>query len=192
MEPASTASATAKANASFVWYNPAMILAVSLKDIAAPLVSVVAASLSILFFLLNFRHSKRMADRSLNLEADKMLLDLNRQAIADPSLFALYDDHPVSRDPEMNDGSLRFRAKLEAFAYLHLNIFEIVIFELPEPAYGENRNAANIWCDFFFDTISHSAIMRSILELPNASLVYSPVLISLYNQWKAKSLEVAE
>jgi hypothetical protein len=46
-----------------------MIPDVAFKDIVAPLVSIFAAALSILFFVLTFRLSKRMADRSLNLEA---------------------------------------------------------------------------------------------------------------------------
>ena len=152
-----------------------MVTPMSFKDIAAPLVSMFAAAISILFFVLSFRLSRRMADRSLNLEAHKMLLDLNRQLIADPRLWVFYDDK-----------SPLFRAKLEAFAYLQLNMFEIVVLEVPEPSTGEDRNPSNVWCDFFFDTLARSSVMRSILDRPNSAKIYNTVLLMLYDQWKSE------
>jgi hypothetical protein len=163
-----------------------MVTPMSFKDIAAPLVSMFAAAISILFFVLSFRLSRRMADRSLNLEAHKMLLDLNRQLIADPRLWVFYDDHPLCNDRELNDKSPLFRAKLEAFAYLQLNMFEIVVLEVPEPSTGEDRNPSNVWCDFFFDTLARSSVMRSILDRPNSAKIYNTVLLMLYDQWKSE------
>jgi hypothetical protein len=164
-----------------------MMLQASLKDTAGPIVSMFAAAISILFFVLSFRLSKRMANRALNLEAHKMLIDIDRQLIADPRLWAFYDDHPVSKDQELNESSLQFRAKLEAFAYLQLNMFEIILLEIPEPAEGMDRNHSNVWCDFFFDTISRSSLARSILDRPNSGKIYNIVLLALYDQWKSSA-----
>jgi len=162
------------------------------KDIAGPLVSMFAACISIWFFVLSRRLSRRMADRSLNLEAHKMLLDVNRQLIADPRLWVFYDDHPICNDRELNDNSLQFRAKLEAFAYLQLNMFEIVLLEVPEPSTGEDRNPSSVWCDFYFDTLSRSSVMRSILERPNSARIYNTVLLTLYDQWKTGAAAALE
>jgi hypothetical protein len=159
----------------------------SLKDIAGPLVSMFAALISILFFVLTFRLSRRMADRSLNLEAHKMLLDINRQLIGDPRLWTFYDDHPIANDLELKDKSLLFRSKLEAFAYLQLNMFEIVLLEVPEPSIGEDRNPARVWCDFYFDSLARSSVMRSILERPSSARIYNAVLMTLYEQWKTNN-----
>ena len=159
----------------------------SLKDIAGPLVSMFAALISILFFALTFRLSRRMADRSLNLEAHKMLLDINRQLIADPRLWTFYDDHAVASDLELRDKSLLFRSKLEAFAYLQLNMFEIILLEVPEPSTGEERNPARVWCDFYFDSIARSSVMREILDRPNSAKIYNAVLMTLYAQWKTNN-----
>jgi hypothetical protein len=152
-----------------------------------PLVSMGAAALSALCLWLNFRLSRRMADRSLNLEAQKMLLEINRQLISDPWLWSIYDDHPVRTDPEFGRKCGRsglFQAKLQAFAYLKLNMFEVILAEVPEPARHGLRNASNVWLAFFHYTIAKSSAIRDILERPDAAQLYNPVLIGLYEEWK--------
>src|SRR5438067_10080373 len=105
-----------------------MFLQIGSKDVLGPMVSVAAAAASAVCFWLNFRLSKRMADRSLNLEAQKLLIEINRQLISDPWLWSIYDDHPVRTSPDYErlcTRSMLFHAKLEGFAYLKLNMFEI-------------------------------------------------------------------
>lgn len=164
-----------------------MLAQPGLKDVIGPLISTVAAALSVVCFWLNFRLSKRMADRSLNLEAQKMLLEINRRLISDPWLWSIYDDHPVRTDPDFDGNcgkSGLFQAKLQAFAYLKLNMFEVILAEAPEPAQQGRRNASNVWLDFFHYTIANSSVIRGILERSDTSQLYNPVLIGLYEEWK--------
>jgi hypothetical protein len=126
-----------------------------------------------------------MADRSLNLEAQKMLLEINRQLIADPWLWSIYDEHAVRADADFSAKcaeSRLFHAKLEAFAYLCLNAFEVILAE----ARGR-RNESNIWADFFRDSVARSTVVRSILERPDASRIWSPILIERYEEWKSST-----
>ncbi len=148
----------------------------------SPAVAVGAAILSFVFFWRNLKLSKRMAARSLNLEAQKMLLDINRQLISDPWLWSIYDDHAVCKDDAFKRccSSERFKAKREAFAYLMLNMFEVIFLETPESAKQVDGNASNTWLKFFHYSVLRSAVLRGILESPDAPTMYSPVLIARY------------
>jgi len=161
-----------------------------LKDYVGPLISVLAAVLSVVCFWLSFKLSRRMADRSLNLEAQKMLLEINRQLIADPWLWSIYDEHAVRTDadfgPKCAESAL-FHAKLEAFAYLCLNAFEVILAEAPKPARRGHRNESNIWADFFRDSVARSSVVRSILERSDASRIWSPILIECYQEWRSST-----
>jgi hypothetical protein len=160
-----------------------MLAQLGLKDIGT-LISIVGAALSIVFFLLSFRLSVRMASRSLNLEAQKMLLELNRQLISDPWLWSIYDEHPVRTEVDFGSkctGSGLFDAKLQAFAYLCLITFEVILAEAPKPA-RRRRNESNIWVDFFHDSIARSSAIRRILESPDAARMWSPTLIACYRE----------
>jgi hypothetical protein len=164
------------------------------SDIIGPVVSVVAATASAVCFWLNFKLSKRMADRSLNLEAQKMLLELDRQLMSDPWLWSMYDDHPIRLSPDYERLCARspvFQAKLEAFAYLKLNMFEIVLVEAPEPTATGTRNYSNVWLDYFHHTVARSSVIRAIFERPDASQLYNPLLIELYRQWKDANVAAA-
>lgn len=163
------------------------------KDVLGPLISVLAAALSVLCFRLNFRLSKRMADRSLNLEAQKLLLEFNRQLISDPWLWSIYDDHPVRKDPEFQTkcgNSALFHGKLLALAYLVLNMFEIVLIEVPEPDQDNPRDISNVWVNFFHYTMARSSVVRGILEGESTARLYNPVLVHLYREWKKSTGEV--
>ena len=164
-----------------------MLVQFEFKDIIGPVVSTCAAVLSAGLFLWNFRLSRRLADRSLNLEGQKMLIEINRQLIADPWLWALYDDHEVRKDPDFEGKcgqSICFQAKLRAFAYLSINMFEIVLAEIPSPKRKGRRNESAVWIDFFEHAIAESSIVREILEHPHTVQVYSPALMGHYARWK--------
>ena len=127
-----------------------------------------------------------MTDRSLNLEAQKMLLEVDRQLIADPLLWAIYDDHPVRTAPSFDDKSHIFRAKLEGLGYLMLNMFEVVLFELSEKRTRENREGTRVWNQFFHHTVEHSSVVRSILDRPDSAQLFHSTMVSRYRDWKIK------
>ncbi len=164
-----------------------MLAHIGFNDVIGPLISMVGAALSVTCFWLSFRLSKRMAQRSLYLEAQKMLLEINRQLIADPWLWSIYDDHPVRTDPDFDAKCAKsglFNAKLQAFAYLKLNMFEVILAEVPEPAQQGQRNPSNVWLDFFHYSLAGSSVIRGILERSETPQLYNPVLVALYQEWK--------
>jgi hypothetical protein len=162
-----------------------MILDLDLKDIIGPLISAVAAGFSIFFAGRAFRHTRKTADRSLTLEAQKMLFEVDKQLISEPKLWSIYDDHPIVTATQ--DKSPEFQAKLEAFAYLHLNMFDVVILEALDPAIGAEQRRSRVWLDYFYDTVARSSVTRGILERPDSVQLFNPVLLKLYKQWKKKA-----
>src|SRR5581483_7606523 len=115
-----------------------------------------------------------------------MLLEINRQLISDPCLWSIYDDHPVRATNAFatwRAGDLS-KAKLEAFAYLKLNMFEVVLVEIPNPGPQERPNVSNVWLNFFHDSLARSSTLRGILERPDAPRLYNRVLLALYSHWK--------
>jgi hypothetical protein len=164
------------------------------KDVLGPIISGIAAIFSLVFFLRSQAISKRMAARSLNLEAQKMLLELNRQLISDPWLWVIYDKHKLreasgfackSRDPV-------FQAKLEALAYLKLNMLEVILAEIPksERTIKPNvwarifRKGENTWVTFFRYTVKNSDPIRQILDKDENAQLYNQAVIKLYRQIK--------
>jgi hypothetical protein len=162
-----------------------MLSQIALTGFVGPLVSMLAAAISAVFFVLSFRLSRKMADRSEHMEAQKLLLEVNRQLIADPRLWGLYDDHPVRKDGSFDLDSPLFVAKLEAFAYFKLNMFEIILVHAETTRSKRKRAASNSWHDFYIYSIAHSSMTRSILDRPDSVHVYNPVLMKLYTDWKS-------
>src|SRR5579883_1340659 len=150
-------------------------------------ITISAALLSLLCFVLNFIFTRRIADRSLSLDAQKILLELDRQLVSDAWLWALYDDHAVRRDPEFirkYSTSVHFQAKLEAFAYLKLNMFEVVLAESRLNLFGRQRGVSKVWRRYFRHTLQHSSLIRNILDRPETKLLYNQRLLDLWVQWK--------
>jgi hypothetical protein len=82
-------------------------------------------SLSAILSWNSIQRAKRTADRSPYLETQKLLLEVNRQSIADPWLWSA-DDHPVRSgvDYDTHRGSSGiFQAKPLALAHLILTMF---------------------------------------------------------------------
>ena len=76
------------------------------------------------------------------------------------------------------------KAKLEAFAHLHLNMFEIVLAEAPNPGSGERQNQSNVWISYFQDTLRRCSLIRKVLEEPASNRIWSRVLLEQYSDWK--------
>ena len=55
-------------------------------------VSIIAAALSCLFFVLTRALNKEIAKRTVRIEAQKLLVEINKQYLSNPALFAIYDD----------------------------------------------------------------------------------------------------
>jgi hypothetical protein len=76
---------------------------------------------------LEFRRG-RLANRGIYVEGQKLLVQICKQLIDDPELWAIYDES--DQQAPKDDGS--FQGKLRGFAHLHLNMFEIMFSGSPE------------------------------------------------------------
>src|SRR5437867_3375128 len=90
-----------------------MLLELQTRDVLGPAISSVGALLSALFFWRNSAMANRMADRSIYVEGQKFLIEICKQLIADPTLWALYDNHPVRTAGAVDTKAPLFEAKLE-------------------------------------------------------------------------------
>jgi hypothetical protein len=121
-------------------------------EAVSAIVSIVAAGLSFYFF----RLSKQIANRTVTVQAQRLLLEINKQYLSDPALFAIYDDWP-RRDELLQDP--RLADNLKALGYLKLNVFEIAFAALP---LGDD--AYDRWIAYFDDSLKRCTVMRNELS----------------------------
>ncbi len=172
------------------------------KDVIGPIVSVAAAAVSVvaLFFAwkntqmakTNVELAKRNtelarsnADRSIYVDGQKFLIEVCKQLVSEPVLWCLYDDEPLRKNSIYHANDPIQHAKLRAFAHLHLNMFEIIVNEVPKPAV-RNRTASNVWYDYLEDTLTRSRMIRNILDEPASKQIWSQALHHEYDFWKHK------
>jgi hypothetical protein len=136
--------------------------------------AVVSAIFSLYFFIENRKLSRGIADRTVTFEAQKLLLEINKQFIADPTLFAIYDDDPKHRKALENDSQLK--AKVDALGYMKLNVFEVIFAQLPDA----QRDAA--WNAYFLDSLDRCSVLAE--ELRISKPIYHPKLVEAYEKWE--------
>jgi hypothetical protein len=136
-----------------------------------------ALAISLLSYFKTRSLSREIAERTVSFEAQKLLLEINKMFVADPSLFAIYDDNP------QNHAALekypKLRAKVDALGYMKLNVFEIVFAKLPE----KSREGA--WKQYFLDSLDRCSVLSQ--ELEHSKSVYHSKLIEAYEkEWLNK------
>ncbi len=89
--------------------------------------------------------------------------------MSDPELWCVYDDHPLVAETGNKIDDPRFAAKLSAFSHLHLNMFEIILNEAPNPAKSHQENQSDIWLNYFHDTLSRSRRIEKLLKIRKVS-----------------------
>lgn len=152
------------------------------KDFLGPAVSCVAAVLSLVFFLLNWRLARRLANRGIYVEGQKLLVEICKQLMDDPRLWTVYDES----DQEAPKGDIQFQGKLRGFAHLHLNMFEIMFLEAPRAGiFWENQS--NVWVRYFKVTLSNSRPIRAVLEEPASKGIWSKRMVKIYEEWKREA-----
>jgi hypothetical protein len=139
--------------------------------------SLVVATLSLLVACFAAWRTYELGHRQLRLgsrhEFQKLLLEADKELIRDPELWGVYDNHPmtqVARDDPAH------KAKLEAFAYMMLNIAHIVFVFIAEGgrANGHERAFLNAYKGAMQDFICNSSLARDLLSRPDAKLIYDP------------------
>jgi hypothetical protein len=165
-----------------------MPASLQLKDIIGPTVSVAAACLSGWFLWKNYRMTRKIADRSVYIDGQKFLIEICKHLMSEPLLWSIYDDGPLQNEHATEIAAPLFQAKLLAFAHLHLNMFEIIMNEAPNPVDGQKQNLSNVWVNYFHDTLSRSHLIREVLEAPESSRIWSAVLLGHYACWKGQGV----
>jgi hypothetical protein len=158
----------------------------ALKDVLGPIISIAAAFLSAVFFWLSYQKSKRDANRSIYVDGQKFIIEICKQLISEPLLWCLYDDSPLKTEKASEIDDPLFQQKLRAFAHLHLNMFEIVVNEVPKPGFGWKKNPSNVWFNYFHDTLGRSQLIRDVLDEPESKQIWSPVLLKEHLKWKVQ------
>jgi hypothetical protein len=131
-----------------------------------------AAGVSSVVAVLAYVLNREVAFRSATIEAQKMLLEINKQYVANPKLLLLEGEHVGSVDPTDAD----FNAQLKAMAYLKLNVFELIFAVLPGGAERET------WVKYFRSSLSKSGVLAD--ELGKYRHIYHPALIDAYDVWR--------
>jgi hypothetical protein len=109
---------------------------------------------------------RQVAIRSATIEAQKMLLEINKLYVANPALLRI----------EGEDAGPVDKAQLRAMAYLKLNVFEVIFAVLPP---GDELKP---WVEYFTSSLRNSDLLRDELETNRD--IYHRALIGAYDAWK--------
>lgn len=153
------------------------------RDVASPIVATAAALVSIAFAWKSGQLAKSNANRSIYVDGQKFLIEVCKLLVAEPVLWCLYDDDPLRNQEVYRPHDPLQHARLRAFAHLHLNMFEIIVNEIPRPSRWR-RNASNVWYDYLDDTLKRSKLVRDIMDEPVAATLWSDALNKKYALWK--------
>jgi hypothetical protein len=111
----------------------------------------------------------RLANRT---EFQKLLIELNKECIRDPSLLAVYDDHPLPKNVPLDPITV---AKLEEYIYMKLNLFELVFlfFHATGSVSDAERATWSIWEAFVKHSIRNSKITQRLVSASDFEEYYS-------------------
>jgi hypothetical protein len=109
------------------------------------------------------------------------LFDIDRQLIARPQLWAIYDAHEMATE---RSEVPRARARREAFLYLHMNLFETVYVDYnkvlrPSRSDKEFWNSWDAWILQFFKGSSEA---RALFIRPIAQTIFSAPFAAYINE----------
>lgn len=149
------------------------------------MLSVVSFTLSIISFVITFvtviftyRFNRITIRNSAKQEHQKMLLDINKILITEPSLWTIYDNHilnsSVVRTPELE-------AKKDALIFYYLNFFDVV-YEFYNKHIIQNKNDKETWKawnEYIVYFIQGSSQARGIVQ--RSLLLYETDLSKFYS-----------
>lgn len=158
---------------------------------SAALVTLTGLAFTVFYYYLTLELNKRIADRTVIVEAQKLLLEINKALVTDPRLFSIYKEGDELRvliaectpgeNSDLSIGGLPISdlpGKLVAFALMLINVFEIVFAQLPKGAEYLN------WQEYFEDSLNRCPVICDLLELTGADKIYHPNLMDAFRLWK--------
>ena len=159
-------------------------------------IALLVSAFSALWAYFSFRKAQEANKRALIMQGETFLLEANKMIMADPLLLAIFDDAPIRKEhPEETAGTV-FQVKLEAFADVLLNMFDVMLSELPNPSKAvaelqrlgaKAHSRSDIWIRFFLDTVAGSSLVRERIEGKGPIRkggTYQPALLGLYREWQ--------
>lgn len=154
---------------------------IQLKDLIGSVISLVSAEISFFYYRKNYALSRHNADRAIYMDGQKFAIGICKQLTAEPLLWCISDGDVMQQTLQQQFGKEvedpKFQARLLGFAHLHLNMFEIVLAEPPNPNPSEPDSQSNVWLSYFYDTLTRSSPIRKVLEEPESGKIWSPVLL---------------
>ena len=110
------------------------------------------------------RLQSRLANRN---EFQRLTLEVNKEVIRDPELDA-FDHQGEPRPPK--------KVKLEALAYIYMNMFELV-YEYYHPfaadQTAQDEKEWRVWQEVMKSTVKDSAALRDVINAKDSPLIYS-------------------
>jgi hypothetical protein len=149
---------------------------------ASPAVSAISAGLSYFFYRRTSTLNRTLSDRSVRMEAQKMLLEFNKQLIADSALWAIFDADQEGFEIKLKEKE--FQLKLRAVGNLVLNMFDLTLSQIPA---GPERDA---WLNYFKDVVARSTILVQILKDHEDRAVYTTEFLEVWKEVRNSTLNM--
>jgi hypothetical protein len=117
-------------------------------------------------------------------EFHKLLLDLDRELMRDPTLWGIYDDHPMHGLAPANDPA--HVAKLEAFAFLNINLIELVFAFEQEAGHlsAKDRQFFQGWHGTCRYTVFKSGLIRDIIDRKDCQGLFGQSFLAWVKNFK--------
>jgi len=171
---------------------------------SSAVVAVIALIVSVAVYRKTSELSKKIADRTVTIEAQKLLLEINKVLVSDPRLFALYQQSDqihksiTEIEEELNStanadllkavgiaqADTNLAGKLAALGFMQLNVFEIVFAQMPRDV-----DEYQTWKNYFEDTLGRCPTVKKLLELKEAKAIYHKDLMKSFEDWEEKEKE---
>lgn len=127
------------------------------------IISIVSFVLTAVTVIFTYRFNRITIRNSAKQEHQKMLLDINKMLLAEPVLWAVYDDHPMSAEIDLTP---EMQAKLDALIYYYLNFFDVVyeFYNIHIIANKNDKETWKSWKAYIRKFISGSARSRELIK----------------------------
>ncbi len=161
---------------------------------SAALVALAGTAFAVFYYYRTLELSERIADRAVTVEAQKLLLEINKALVTDPRLFSIYREgdelhvliakYATGKNSQLSiDGPAisDLPGKVVAFGCMLINVFEIVFAQLPK---GPEHLT---WQAYFEDSLNRCPVICDLLQLREADKIYHQNLMAAFRLWKEKN-----
>jgi hypothetical protein len=143
-------------------------------------IALIALLVSFVVAMRNWRYSKIIVRYSSRNQYMNALFDIDRQLIARPELWAIYDTHEMFAN---RSDAPRVKARREAFLYLHMNLFETVYVDhnkILRPS-RPDKEFWKSWDAWIYQFFKGSSEARALITKPLAQAIFSAAFSAYIN-----------